>query len=176
MKRLFFSCLFSLVVLTTFGQRGERLFSFTTTLGTGISMSTPSRTSFLWQVLGHYQLNTRFSVGVGTGLSFYEKALLPLYGDVKFKITRPIKFTPHVACGVGYSFGLDQNVTGGFYFSPSIGTEFSVCKKTKFLFAVGYELQKFERLKRSRDDYFVTEFQEHLSHHAIVFRVGVVFF
>lgn len=45
----------------------------------------------------------------GTVLSIYVKALIPLFANVKFAITKPIKFTPYIECGVGYSFAPDKN-------------------------------------------------------------------
>lgn len=50
----------------------------------------------------------------GTGLSIYEKALIPLFANVKFAITKPRKFTPYIECGVGYSFAPDKNANGVF--------------------------------------------------------------
>ena len=51
-----------------------------------IEYSTPAATPFSLQVLGYYAINKRFSVGVGTGLSIYEKVLIPLFADTKFLI------------------------------------------------------------------------------------------
>lgn len=155
------------------GQKGEQCFSYSTSLGTGIAMSEPSFTPFLWQVAGHYHLNRRLSVGAGTGISVYEKALIPLYASVQFSILKPKKLTPYLECNVGTAFAPDKEANGGFYLSPSLGVRWMISQKLKLHFSVGYELQELERLKKHTDSYFAKEFKEELSHHSISFKVGV---
>ncbi len=149
--------------------------TFSTYVGTGLSMSTPSSTPFLWQVMGHYNVNSHFAAGIGTGISVYEKTLVPLYADVKYNISKPHKFVPYVECGIGYGFAFDKNTNGGFYLSPSLGVQYTIGEKRKILFSIGYELQELERLKRYNDKYVNTEFQEHLSHSSICFKIGYAF-
>lgn len=61
-----------LLVSTVHGQISDR-FTYIITLGTGIPINEPSSTPFTWQIAGHYKATERFSAGIGTGLSFYEK-------------------------------------------------------------------------------------------------------
>ena len=61
-----------------------RRISYATTIGTGFDMSKPSCTPFIWQVSGNYNFNERLSAGVGTGISLFEKPIVPLFADVKF--------------------------------------------------------------------------------------------
>lgn len=150
-------------------------FTFATSVGTGIDMSEPAATPFSLQVLGYYAINKRFSVGVGTGLSIYEKVLIPLFADTKFLIIKPRKFTPYIECGVGYSFAPNKNANGGFYLNPSAGVEYSICKSKKLFLALGYESQKFERLKTQKQSLFTAEFAEKLSHNAISIKIGFMF-
>lgn len=175
MKHIILIFLFIWVSVLVYGQRENTHFSYVTTLGTGIAVSSPSKIPFNWQISGFYNIGQRFAIGAGTGVSVYEKILIPLFGDAKFRLTRPLRFTPYVECAAGYSFACDKNVVGGFYFFPSVGTEFSICPKMKLLVAAGYEKQKLERLKRYQDHYIVSEFQEKLNHGTISFRIGVVF-
>ena len=78
MKKLILLLAAALVSLTASAQatRSVLRFSFSTTLGTSISMSEPSSTPALWRVSGYYNVSRRFAAGVGTGLSFYEKTLI----------------------------------------------------------------------------------------------------
>lgn len=138
-------------------------------------MSSPSKTPLMWQVLGYYNLSSRWAVGAGTGVSVYEKPLLPLFADVKFRVIKPRKFTPYIECGAGYSFALAKNANGGFYLSPTIGVEYAVCSKAKLLFGIGYEFQKLERLKSYENPNFSSEFQERLNHNSLTFKIGVLF-
>lgn len=152
-----------------------KCFSFATTIGTGIDMSTPSSTPFSWQVTGHYNLNNRFAVGLGTGLSFYEKLLIPLYADVKFMIIKPKKITPFLECAAGYSFAPDKDANGGFFLNPSVGVQYSIHNDKKLFLALGYEIQKLERLKKYENQFIATEFSEKLNHNLLSFKVGFMF-
>lgn len=167
--------LFLLISVTVAGQDVKENFSYATTIGTGLSMSSPSKTPFTWQVLGYYTINQRFAVGAGSGLSVYEKVLIPLYGTAKFNFTKSTKVVPFLECAVGYAFAPEKNAHGGFYLSPSLGGQFSLLKKIKILFAVGYELQELERVKKFSDNHFSSEFKEELSHHSVTFKVGLIF-
>lgn len=175
MKKIFLTLIVLFAVIAGVKAQDTNRFSFATTIGTGIPMSTPSSTPFEWQVLGYYNFNGRFSAGIGTGISVYEKVLIPLFADVKFNITKPRKFTPYLECGAGYSFAPDKNANGGIYLNPAVGIQWAVCPKMKLLLAVDYEMQKHERLKNYNNQYFEAEFKEQLSHNAISIKIGVLF-
>ena len=168
-----------LVVLLTCiaGVKAQNVdrFSFTTTIGIGISMSTPASTPITWQALGYYHLTSRWAVGVGTGMSFYEKTLLPLYGDVKFQIGRERKITPYLELSAGYSFALSKEAVGGCFLHPSVGIQCPLKNRMKLQLAVGYERQDLKRLKKQSDSYFSKEFEEQLRHHSISIKLGVCF-
>ena len=120
-------------------------------------------------------LSRRWAVGAGTGISVYEKALLPLSGSLRFRMTRPRKITPYLHCGAGYSFALASCTNGGMLLNPAIGTEIALRGKLQLLLNAGYEFQELERLKGYSDDHFSVEFRERLNHHSIVLRAGVLF-
>ncbi len=174
MKKIILLMVTSCIVAMATAQQTER-FTFATSVGTGLDMNEPASTPFTWQVLGHYAINKRFTVGIGTGLSIYEKALIPLFADAKFSIINPRIFTPYIECGVGYSFAPDKNTNGGFYLNPSIGIEYSFCKSKKLFLALGYESQKLERLKTQKQSLFIAEFAEKLSHNAVSIKIGFLF-
>lgn len=165
----------TLAATTAFAQTSVDRFSYAATLGTGIPMDVPSKTPFIGHLLGYYKVSSRWAVGAGTGLAVYEKTLLPLFATAKFQITKPKLFTPYVECGVGYSFALSKNTNGGFYWSPTLGTEVALSPHLKLLVGLGYEFQALERLKTHQDNYFSTAFQEHLNHHTIALKVGIAF-
>lgn len=176
MKKLLF--IIALLFATSFnanGQTDNSRFSYTTYFGTGIPMSKPSHTPFSWQVMSHYHINRRFAIGAGSGLSVYEKTLIPLYASVQFFLTRPKKFTPYLECNIGGVFAPAKEANGGLYLSPAFGGHLRITSKLKMNFAVGYELQKLNRLKKHTDDYFYTEFKEELSHSSFTFKIGVTY-
>lgn len=176
MKRTIFIILLSTVIISAKAQNMfKEKISFTTTAGTGFSMTEPSVTPFTWQILGYYNLTDRWAVGAGTGLSFYEKMLIPVYGDVRFQIGRERKFTPYAEFAIGYSFVPTSNTNGGSFINPSIGVQYPLKNKMKLQLALGYELQDLERLKTHTDKYFSKEFAEQLNHHSISLKIGLRF-
>ena len=178
MKQLIFTIILCITFVSVKAQNNsssERRVSFATTFGTGLSIDEPSTTPFTWQALGYYNITDRWAVGVGTGLSFYEKMLIPVYGDVKFQIGRKRKFTPYTEFAMGYSFAPSSDANGGIFMNPSIGISYPLKNKMKLQLAVGYELQKLERLKTQTDIYFLKEFEEQLNHHSISVRIGLGF-
>ncbi|MDR2039546.1 MAG: hypothetical protein LBQ60_16610 [Bacteroidales bacterium] len=176
MKRSIFILLFSLTIVAVKAQTGNGdKISFATTIGTGLHISKPSSTPFIWQVIAYYKLSGKWSVGAGTGLSFYEKMLVPVYGDIRFQIGRERKFIPYAGLGAGYSFATAGDANGGFFMNPSIGLQYPLKNKMKLQLAIGYELQKLERLKTQTDDYFYKEFAEKLNHHMISIKLGLSF-
>lgn len=149
--------------------------SVATTLGLGISMNTPSSTPLMWQVLGYYKLTERWWLGVGSGLSFYEQTLIPLYGDIRFQMGKQRKFTPYAELAVGHSFAPASDANGGLFINPSIGIQYSLKCRAKLQLAIGYEGQNLERLKQQQDDFFLKEFSEKLDHHMISIKTGLQF-
>jgi hypothetical protein len=156
-------------------SKGENKFTFATTLGTGISLGGISSTPVTWQAIGYYNLTGRWSVGAGTGLSFYEKMLIPVFGDVRYQIGRERLFTPYVELAAGYSLAPAGTANGGLFLNPSAGVQFPLKNRLKLQLAVGYELQKLERLKTSSDSYFDKAFTEKLIHNSLSTRLGVLF-
>lgn len=177
MKRLIFSTLLlgiAFMAVNAQNNRGEK-FSFATTVGTGIPITSPSSTPFNWQVAGYYHLTGRWAVGAGTGLSFYEKMLIPVFGDIRFHIGPGRKFTPFAGCAVGYSFATSGDANGGVFVNPSVGVEYPLTNKLKLQLSVGYEWQDLERLKKQTDAYFHKEFKEELSHQSVSVKMGLSF-
>lgn len=174
MKKIFLLLAAVALIGTVRAQSGER-FTFSTTVGTGVALSAPKCAPFEWQVLGHYSLSPRFSVGIGTGLSFYEETLIPLFADVKFTILKPRKFTPYLECGAGYGFAPGRDANGGIFLNPSAGVQYRVCGNKKVFLSLGYERQKLERLKKYESSLFSAEFAEKPDHRAISVRAGFIF-
>ena len=174
MKKVILLLIISFYIIGVKAQQTDRL-TFATTVGTGIAMSKPAPTPFTWQVLGYYNINKRFSIGVGSGVSVYEKVLIPLFADAKFTIIKPKKFTPYLECTAGYSFAPDKNANGGFYLNPSVGVQYAYFGDKKLFLALGYELQEFKQLKRKEQSLFTAEFVESLNHNFISIKLGLTF-
>ena len=174
MKKIITAFALMFVVFCTKGQSSER-FIYAATIGTGFPMNEPAYTPFTVHVLGYYRISERFSAGGGTGLSFYEMTLIPVFADAKFALTQTRKFVPYVECGIGYAFAPNGNANGGFYLYPSLGVQYALSGKMKLQLAAGYELQQAERLKKHTNDYLTAHFAEKLIHHTLCVKIGVVF-
>lgn len=151
-----------------------RKFSFATTVGTGIPLG-GGPAHFSWQALGYYNLTEHWALGAGTGLSFYEKALIPVFGDVRYRIGRERRFTPYAEAAAGYSFAPDSNANGGVFINPSVGVRYRLNERLGLQLAAGLEIQGLERLRTHSDNYFHKEFAEELSHNMISVRFGLSF-
>lgn len=174
-KLILIVALLSVITIHAIGQTNERRFSYTTFLGTGISMTQPSCTPFTWQVMSLYHINKRLAVGAGSGISIYEKMLIPLYASARFFIIRPKKFTPYLECNIGGAVAATKDTNGGFYLSPSVGAQIRINQKLKMNIALGYELQELKRLKMHTGEYFHTEFKEELSHNTLALKLGLTY-
>lgn len=175
MKRLIFILFLSLAAISLNAQNLSDRIAFAATIGTGFSITKPSSTLFTLQFLGYYELSDKWYLGAGTGLSFYEKTLIPVFGDIRYRIGRERKFTPYAELAAGYSFSTTSDAKGGFFMNPSIGVRYPLKNNMKLQLAVGYELQKLERLKNHTDNYFYKEFSEKLSHNSISLKLGLCF-
>ena len=171
MKRIGLLCIAAVVCLTAHAQK----FAVQTSVGTGIVLSAPSATPVLWRVAGQYRVVERLSVGAGTGLSCYEKTLIPVFADVGFLLTKPHKFTPFLECRVGYAFAPCHDANGGFYLNPVIGVRYAVGHRHGIFVAIGYESQDLERLKTYGSHFLKVEFAEKLRHRSIAVEVGFGF-
>lgn len=180
MKRYFLIAFFCLVA-TAAMARGKaaqfptRSYSITTTFGTAIAVGGISSAPFTWQIMGHYHPARRWDIGAGTGISLYEKPLLPLYGDVRYQIGRTRRFNAFLEATAGYSFALSGNANGGVFLNPAVGVRCRLPKGLALQLSAGYEWQKLERLKTQTDSYFFKAFEEKLNHHSISIKVGLSF-
>lgn len=155
---------------------GKDKFFYTASIGTGLAMSTPTSVPFILQGTAGYAVHKRLSVGIGSGISLYDKyVLIPVLGTLKFSLTEPHRFVPYIDCEAGYSFAPSSRVTGGFCLSPSVGVQTKITDKMDVFLAVGYEVQNLKRLKEHDDVYFHAEFEEVLKHHSITLKAGIVF-
>lgn len=171
MKRVCLFCIAAAFCLTAHAQK----IVVQTSVGTGIALSVPSATPVLWRVSGQYRIVERLSVGVGTGLSFYEKTLIPVFADAQFLMAKPRKFTPFLECRVGYGFAPCHDANGGFYLNPAVGVRYAVGRRYGIFVAVGYESQNLERLETYDNRFLKAEFAEKLRHRNLGFELGFDF-
>ena len=156
------------------GQDGSR-FHVSTALGMGVALGEPASTPVVWRVTGSYDVSPRFSVGIGTGLSFYEKALVPLFADARLLLTRPRRFTPYVGFAGGYAFAPSREANGGLMLSPSVGVQYALRGRSVLFLEAGCEWQRLERLREYEGRYLSAAFAEKLRHYTLLLKAGFRF-
>jgi len=173
MKKIALSLIISVLSGFAKGQTAGS-FNYAVTAGAGFAVTTSAATPLELQAICLYNVNQRFEAGVGVGLSSYEKILIPVFADLRFLLTPACRFTPFAECSGGYAFSLSPNTSSGLYFYPSVGIQYAVNKRYKLSLSIGYEHQSLRRLKSSQSDYFVSEFEERLTHGSVMLRFGMI--
>ena len=173
MKSAVFLLAAVLAAVTASGQSESR-FAYSTALGVGIALNEPASTPFVWRAAGYYKISARFWTGAGTGISRYEKTLIPLYAETRLLLLRP-RFTPYAGGAAGYAFAPQKEAKGGFLLSPAVGVLYALCGGRRIFVAAGYELQKLERLRSYDGPYFSAQFAEKLSHGSLLLQIGFQF-
>lgn len=171
MRRFVLAAAGMFVACAAWGQGGAR-FHGSMALGTGISLSEPASTPVVWRVTGSYDIGARFSVGIGTGLSFYEKTLVPLFADARLLLMRPRRVTPYVGFAGGYAFAPSGEAKGGPMFSPAIGVRYALHGRGVVFFEAGCEWQRLERLREYEGRYLSAAFAERLRHRTLLLKIG----
>ena len=125
-------------------------------------------------IINGYQVNSRASLGFGTGVRYYfdaEATLIPIFAD--FRATfMDTKVSPYVSAGIGYSFDATNGFEGvGFIFSPTVGVSFKISERSALNVGIGYEMQQMEFYYY---DYYSIYFFKKLSD-AISINVGISF-
>ena len=187
MKKIFLTFIFMTAVFSSQGQtqgqaqaqvqtqsQGPERFFYAATIGIGFSMNEPAYTPVIVQVLGYYRFKKRWMAGLGTGLSFYETTLVPVFLDAKCMLRQARKFVPYLECGGGYAFAPGNQANGGLYCYPSLGVIYPLTGKMKLQLAAGYEFQQYERLKKYANDYLTVNFSEQRHHHAFSLKIGIL--
>lgn len=107
-------------------------------------------------LIGGFQMNRTFMLGVGVGLQGYgpsDMTLLPLFADARLHFPQK-KWTPYLAFDIGYALSLDTATRGGFLFNPAFGGRFPMTDKTALSFSLGFRLQQNQALVDGTfDDY-----------------------
>ena len=174
MKKLILLAMTVLAAVVGSGQNLPR-FSYVVTAGAGFALNEPASTPFIVRFTGYYNVSSHFSVGAGTGLSSYEKMLIPLFADTRFLLIRPRRFTPYIGCAGGYAFAPARDARGGLLLSPALGLQYSLCGTWRLFIEVGYEHQRIERLRKYDSPFFTARFVEKLNHNTLLLKLGIRF-
>lgn len=142
-------------------QQGE--YVFRATVGTGIAFDVPSTTPVLTQLIAAKQLSKRWTLGMGTGLSVYEKALIPLFVHASYQIARWGDVSLIGEANMGGTI-----LHSGSYVAPAVGIRYH-----RYYLSVGYENQSFKRIKQFETPHFISSYREELSHHNATLRFGI---
>lgn len=174
MKKIFVCLLLAFLSVMGYSQNSTRI-NVAITGGSGIDLGKTPYTPVTGSVCVLTNVFHRFDAGIGLGISSYERVLLPIFADIKFRIIKPHLFTPYLECAAGYALALENNASGGFYVNPLFGVEFAFRNDIKIFLNAGYEYQSLTRLKKNENEFFKSEFIEQLNHHIIAIKIGLLF-
>ena len=110
-----------------------------------------------------------YTAYAGTGISMSQPSRTPFTGQ----LIAHYHINQRFAIGAGSGLSVYEKLL--IHHSPSVGAQFRISRKLKMNFALGYEFQELERLKKYTDQYFHTEFKEELSHHSITLKIGLTY-
>lgn len=171
MRRFVLAVAGMFAVCAAWGQEGSR-FHVSTALGTGVALNEPASVPAVWRVTGNYAVSPRFSVGIGSGVSVYEKALVPLFAEAGMLLTRPRRVTPYVGFAGGYAFAPSREAKGGAMFSPAVGVRCTLRGRGALFLEAGCEWQRLERLREYEGRYLSAAFAEKLRHTTLLLKIG----
>ena len=98
----------------------------------------------------NHRFSPYFSAGVGVGLRLYTTDItdfcVPIFADARFNILKTLNcpFSPYVGFGMGYTFDISENITGGasgLFINPSFGALYQISKQNTLHVGLGIEIQ-----------------------------------
>jgi len=100
-----------------------------------------------------YQLNSKISLGLGTGFDAYGTPIIPLFLDLRGDLLNTA-VTPYYKLSLGYGFDHptteqksndDIEYNGGVLLHPSVGLKFYTRGNLAWLLDFGYRFQRYDR-------------------------------
>ncbi|MBR8537966.1 hypothetical protein KDU71_20525 [Carboxylicivirga sediminis] len=140
----------------------------------------PHITSFWME--HHYQLNQNLSMGLVTGLEWFDVMVLPLGPKLKLMLPQRKKAAYYWSLAPGYAIALedmefmDMEITdtkGGAFFNTEVGYLFPSRHNYNVFVAIGYRYHEFEF---TRSDWMVSHVKRKISYNRFSVRLGVRLF
>lgn len=128
-------------------------------------------------IVNGYQLNKRFSVGLGTGIQFWQvtqQVTLPVFADFEATFMQTT-ISPYADLRLGYCWALSKDEIlpkEGIYFSPTIGFRWGINQNSALKLGVGYLVQGSEI---TRNFSTLNAFVETIYFHSLVAKVAFEF-
>ena len=173
MKKVILLILLACMSIAVQAQKDRLRFQTNIVAGTPLADSDVKPLSLL--ISADYNVHPRLSAGLGTGLSKYDYLMVPVYGTLHWSIIKQHRFTPFMASNIGYAFAPKKLVSGGFYFTPSVGVRYQLKGHHSLSLSIGYELQEYSQLQSYESTFALTQYIEDISNHALTVNIGFVF-
>lgn len=142
--------------------------------------------------MGGYRINEKYSVGIGTGLHYYQldqnglfadNSFVPIYAYGRMYLTKSEKIKPFIGLAVGYSLPLTERFnfnqhefTGGLMFQPEIGLHFAGRRKSSFYISIGQSFQNTSGSFQQTDSFFNPVFIDYKKWHSnTMLKFGIEF-
>jgi len=172
MKKILVTISVLIISVSLFAQEK---YSILAKIGSGISMNSPEITPFTLEGVAYYNLTSHWAFGGGAGFGLYDDiSVVPLCLNIKYIMNPKAKYNLFASCSAGYGFALGDGKKGGSLLNPEFGVQHKLWDQT-FLVAIGYRLQKLERLKSNSNDYMLSQFTEELNLNSVSIKLGVIF-
>lgn len=132
--------------------------------------------SFSFHIINGYQINKKWSSGIGIGIESMDRGFLPVFVEGKYHLWDQ-DFSPYAAMQVGYGFPMERMRQGGILLNPQIGFRSYTNHKNGVNFSLGYRFQK-----SSYDGVYYNDFGNEIGsikqttyYHRFVVRFGFLF-
>lgn len=135
--------------LETLNTKKPDVFYYNTYTGLDI-LPGPETTSIRFRVVKEHRFNPKFSVGLGTGFTFYHDplSLVPLLLNAKYRQAEG-NVTPFVSLSVGYNISIlsdtDTDIdghSGGYLLNPAIGLQFATKSRVGWHISAGFNIDR----------------------------------
>jgi hypothetical protein len=136
---------------------------------------------FSLQMVNGYKLGKRYYPGIGTGVEFYEHAVVPLYADFSYMLMDS-RVSPFVRGSVGYSFSIEDppevwgartDNRGGMLYAAALGTSVRTGSSSALTISIVYRFQSLKSVYEEEWNNDVLNLEKQYNRLAI--RIGFMF-
>jgi len=110
--------------------------------------------AFSIQMVNGYKLGRKYYPGIGTGIEFYDYAVVPLYGDFTYSMSEN-RVSPFLRASFGYSFPIEEpreqwgaktENEGGILYTVGIGTAIRTGPSSAMTISLVYRFQSLKSI------------------------------
>ncbi len=136
---------------------------------------------FSLQMVNGYKLGRRYYPGIGTGIEFYDHAVVPLFADFTYALSEN-RVSPFLRASFGYSFPMDDpqeqfgaitENKGGILYALGVGTSIRTGASSAMAISLVYRYQSLKSVYTENWNNDLLNLERRLNR--IAFRIGFMF-